>query len=121
MLDQLEDLALSLSFLYRVGLYPVVLHGAGPQLNEIIESEGVVPDYIDGIRITGELLHFLCPNIAVRACSVRCHCAPSQEDIDFPCRYPEQLAASQLYFYFASSCTFSETCLRRPHTMPVVP
>lgn len=52
-LDQLDELALSLSFLYRVGLYPVVLHGAGPQLNQIIESEGVVPDYIDGIRVTG--------------------------------------------------------------------
>ncbi|KZT60494.1 putative ARG6-n-acetyl-gamma-glutamyl-phosphate reductase [Calocera cornea HHB12733] len=50
--DQLQELALSLSFLYRVGLYPVVLHGAGPQLNEIIEAAGVVPDYIDGIRIT---------------------------------------------------------------------
>ncbi|KAI5117236.1 hypothetical protein M0805_009273 [Coniferiporia weirii] len=51
-LDNLDELALSLSFLYRVGLYPVVLHGAGPQLNEIIEQAGVVPDYIDGIRIT---------------------------------------------------------------------
>ncbi|KAF8218070.1 acetylglutamate kinase ARG6 [Mycena galopus ATCC 62051] len=51
-LDQIDELALSLSFLYRVGLYPVVLHGAGPQLNHIIEREGVVPDYIDGIRVT---------------------------------------------------------------------
>ncbi|PCH41924.1 acetylglutamate kinase ARG6 [Wolfiporia cocos MD-104 SS10] len=51
-LDQIDELALSLSFLYRVGLYPVVLHGAGPQLNSIIEGEGVVPDYIDGIRVT---------------------------------------------------------------------
>ncbi|KAJ6629373.1 acetylglutamate kinase ARG6 [Mycena sp. CBHHK59/15] len=51
-LDELDELALSLSFLYRVGLYPVVLHGAGPQLNDIIEREGVVPDYIDGIRVT---------------------------------------------------------------------
>jgi hypothetical protein len=38
-----------------VGLYPVVLHGGGPQLNEIIEREGVIPDYIDGIRVTGAL------------------------------------------------------------------
>lgn len=53
MLGQLDELALSLSFLYRVGLYPVVLHGAGPQLNDIIEREGIVPDYIDGIRVTG--------------------------------------------------------------------
>ncbi|CAK5276555.1 unnamed protein product [Mycena citricolor] len=51
-LDQIDELALSLSFLYRVGLYPVVLHGAGPQLNQLIEREGVVPDYIDGIRVT---------------------------------------------------------------------
>lgn len=54
-LDQLDELALSLSFLYRVGLYPVVLHGAGPQLNDIIEREGIIPDYIDGIRVTGVL------------------------------------------------------------------
>ncbi|KAJ3555213.1 hypothetical protein NM688_g2699 [Phlebia brevispora] len=51
-LDQIDELAASLSFLYRVGLYPVVLHGAGPQLNGIIESEGIIPDYIDGIRVT---------------------------------------------------------------------
>lgn len=58
MLSELDELALSLSFLYRVGLYPVVLHGAGPQLNSILESEGVVPDYNDGIRITGAYLFF---------------------------------------------------------------
>ena len=52
-LDQVDELAASLSFLHRVGLYPVVLHGAGPQLNGIIESEGIIPDYIDGIRVTG--------------------------------------------------------------------
>ena len=55
-LGQLDELALSLSFLYRVGLYPVVLHGGGPQLNDIMEREGVVPDYSEGIRITGEYL-----------------------------------------------------------------
>lgn len=54
MLDQLDELALSLSFLYRVGLYPVIIHGAGPQLNDILEAEGITPDYEDGIRITGE-------------------------------------------------------------------
>ncbi|KAI0311844.1 hypothetical protein OF83DRAFT_717322 [Amylostereum chailletii] len=29
------------------------LNGAGPQLNDLIEREGVVPDHIDGIRVTG--------------------------------------------------------------------
>ncbi len=52
-LEQLNELALSLSFLFRVGLYPVILHGGGPQLNEIIERGGIVPEYIDGIRVTG--------------------------------------------------------------------
>ena len=52
-LGELDELALSLSFLYRVGLYPVVLHGAGPQLNDIMDQEGVIPNYIDGIRVTG--------------------------------------------------------------------
>lgn len=50
--EQLPELASCLAFLYHVGLYPIVLHGTGPQINEILESEGVEPDYIDGIRIT---------------------------------------------------------------------
>ena len=38
-LDQIDELALSLSFLYcvTVGLYLVVLHGTSPQLNEILK------------------------------------------------------------------------------------
>lgn len=50
--DNLEQLASSLAFLYHVGLYPVVLHGTGPQINAVLEAQGIVPDYIDGIRIT---------------------------------------------------------------------
>jgi len=57
-LAELDELALSLSFLYRVGLYPVILHGAGPQLNDIMEREGIVPDYIDGIRVTSAYWSF---------------------------------------------------------------
>lgn len=50
--NELETLSNSLAFLYHVGLYPIVLHGAGPQLNKLLEDNGVLPDYIDGIRIT---------------------------------------------------------------------
>ncbi len=50
--DELDKLAASLAFLYHVGLYPIILHGTGPQINEILEEKGIVPDYIDGIRIT---------------------------------------------------------------------
>ncbi|CUM65261.1 uncharacterized protein PRCAT00002894001 [Priceomyces carsonii] len=49
---QLPELASCLAFLYHVGLYPIVLHGTGPQINELLENEGVEPEYIDGIRIT---------------------------------------------------------------------
>lgn len=50
--QQLPQLASCLAFLYHLGLYPIVLHGTGPQINEILENEGIEPDYIDGIRIT---------------------------------------------------------------------
>ncbi|KAJ3226986.1 N-acetyl-gamma-glutamyl-phosphate reductase/acetylglutamate kinase, partial [Chytriomyces hyalinus] len=52
--DSLDSLASSLTFLNRVGLYPIVVHGAGPQLNGLLDDAGIVPDYIDGIRITDE-------------------------------------------------------------------
>jgi N-acetyl-gamma-glutamyl-phosphate reductase/acetylglutamate kinase len=43
----MNELALSLSFLYRFSLSSLI-YGAGPQLNEIMELEGVVPDYVQG-------------------------------------------------------------------------
>ena len=49
---QLNDLCASLSFLKRSGLNPIVIHGAGPQLNADLEGQGIVSDYIEGIRIT---------------------------------------------------------------------
>lgn len=49
---QLRELASCLAFLYHVGLYPIVLHGTGPQINDLLEIEGVEPEYIDGIRVT---------------------------------------------------------------------
>lgn len=50
--DHLEDLVTSLAFLYNLGLYPVVVHGAGPQLNQILKDSGVEPRFEDGIRVT---------------------------------------------------------------------
>lgn len=50
--QNLKELASSLAFLYHVGLYPVVLHGTGPQINEILEKDGIEAEYIDGIRVT---------------------------------------------------------------------
>ncbi|CEJ04231.1 Putative N-acetyl-gamma-glutamyl-phosphate reductase [Rhizopus microsporus] len=50
--DELETLASALTFLHRVGLYPIVLHGAGPQLNKLLEEAKIEPQYEEGIRIT---------------------------------------------------------------------
>ncbi|RKO89596.1 Aspartate/glutamate/uridylate kinase, partial [Blyttiomyces helicus] len=50
--DELDTLASSLTFLNRVGLYPIVVHGAGPQLNALLDQAGIEAQYHDGIRIT---------------------------------------------------------------------
>lgn len=50
--DDLDTLASSLTFLHRVGLYPIVVHGAGPQLNELLDKAGIEAKYEEGIRIT---------------------------------------------------------------------
>jgi N-acetyl-gamma-glutamyl-phosphate reductase/acetylglutamate kinase len=50
--EHLQTLSSALAFLNHVGLYPVVVHGAGPQLNKIIEDSGVEPHFEDGIRVT---------------------------------------------------------------------
>lgn len=50
--EHLETLSSALAFLDHVGLYPIVVHGAGPQLNKILEDAGVEPQFEDGIRVT---------------------------------------------------------------------
>ncbi|RAN81029.1 acetylglutamate kinase [Bacillus sp. SRB_336] len=50
--DELADLASSLTFLQQVGLTPIVLHGAGPQLDEELAAAGIEKHTIDGLRVT---------------------------------------------------------------------
>ncbi|TVY34583.1 Protein arg-6, mitochondrial [Lachnellula occidentalis] len=50
--EHLESLTSALAFLNHVGLFPVVVHGAGPQLNKLLEDAGVEPQFEEGIRIT---------------------------------------------------------------------
>ena len=50
--EHLQTLSSALAFLNHIGLYPVIVHGAGPQLNKILEDSGVEPQFEDGIRIT---------------------------------------------------------------------
>lgn len=52
LLNEMETLVDSLFFLHQVGLTPVVIHGAGPQLNDALREQGVESDYIGGLRVT---------------------------------------------------------------------
>lgn len=51
--DDLEALVSSLGFLQQVGLTPIVIHGAGPQLDAEMQSAGIRKRTRDGLRITG--------------------------------------------------------------------
>lgn len=50
--DDLEALTSSLAFLQDVGLTPIVIHGAGPQLDAAIAEAGIEKRTVDGLRVT---------------------------------------------------------------------
>lgn len=50
--DDLEALTSSLSFLQEVGLTPIVLHGAGPQLDTELSAAGIEKQTVNGLRVT---------------------------------------------------------------------
>ena len=50
--DDLDALVSSLAFLQDVGLTPIVIHGAGPQLDEAMAAAGIDKRSIDGLRVT---------------------------------------------------------------------
>ncbi|HEY7871402.1 MAG TPA: acetylglutamate kinase [Rudaea sp.] len=50
--DDLDALTSSLAFLQQVGLTPIVVHGAGPQLDEELAAAGIVKQTVDGLRVT---------------------------------------------------------------------
>ncbi len=50
--DELAALVSSLAFLQQVGLTPIVVHGAGPQLDEALAEEGIERRMVDGLRHT---------------------------------------------------------------------
>ncbi|MCC6757253.1 MAG: acetylglutamate kinase [Arenimonas sp.] len=50
--DDLDALVSSLGFLQQVGLTPIVLHGAGPQLDAELATQGVRKRTVDGLRVT---------------------------------------------------------------------
>ncbi len=51
--DELKkSFALNVILLRAVGIYPVVVHGGGPQINRLLKALGIVSDFVDGMRVT---------------------------------------------------------------------
>lgn len=50
--DDMDALVSSLSFLQQVGLTPIVVHGAGPQLDEEMAAAGIAKQTVNGLRVT---------------------------------------------------------------------
>ncbi len=50
--DDLDNLVSSLAFLQQVGLTPIVIHGAGPQLDVELAAAGIQKRLVDGLRVT---------------------------------------------------------------------
>ena len=50
---ELADLfAADVVLMHLVGMHPVVVHGGGPQITELMERLGKVPEFVDGRRVT---------------------------------------------------------------------
>jgi len=52
--ENLDALVGALAFLHRLGLYPIVMHGAGPQLDRALDQAGIETTRHEGLRVTSE-------------------------------------------------------------------
>ncbi|KAE9010820.1 hypothetical protein PR003_g15616 [Phytophthora rubi] len=53
-INELETLIESLRFMKDTGLFPILVHGAGPQMNAELDKQGVEPQYVGGNRVTDQ-------------------------------------------------------------------
>ena len=60
-----EGFARDVVLLKLVGIHPVIVHGGGPQINEMLEKIGKKGEFVQGIRVTDDncLLHISHPRI----------------------------------------------------------
>ncbi len=49
-----DDFARDVTLLKFIGLNPVVVHGGGPQINQVMERMGLSPRFVRGMRMTDE-------------------------------------------------------------------
>jgi len=50
--DHLAGFAADIVLMQSVGIRPVVVHGGGPQIGEMMERLGLQPRFVDGLRVT---------------------------------------------------------------------
>lgn len=50
--DEMDVFVRGLQAMKAVGLFPIVVHGGGPQMNRIMEEQGIEPQYAAGLRVT---------------------------------------------------------------------
>ena len=51
--EQLKtDFARDITLLKFIGLNPVVVHGGGPQINQVLDQMGIRPQFVRGMRLT---------------------------------------------------------------------
>lgn len=49
-----ENFALDIILLYMLGIKPIIVHGGGQKINEMLESLNLSSKFIDGIRVTSK-------------------------------------------------------------------
>jgi acetylglutamate kinase len=55
--DRARSLAKDVLLLHSVGIRPVLVHGGGPQIDDLMRKLGKSPEFLDGLRVTdGETL-----------------------------------------------------------------
>ena len=47
-----RQFALDVILLKQIGINPVIVHGGGPQINDLLDRLGIIPSYIQGMRVT---------------------------------------------------------------------
>lgn len=50
--DHLAGFAADVVLMHSVGIRPVVVHGGGPQIGQMMERLGLQPRFVDGLRVT---------------------------------------------------------------------
>ena len=52
--ERLDDLAASLAVIRHLGLHPIIVHGAGPQIDAAVKNAGIENKKVNGLRVSSE-------------------------------------------------------------------